>query len=349
MLQIDINGRKIGPGQPAYLVAEIGINHNGDMNLAHQTMLAAKESGADAVKFQNYRTEDFISDRNLTYCYQSQGQEVCESQFEMFKRHEISYRQLESLFKYAASIGIDIHSTPTNADGVEALCDLKAGVLKNGSDYLTHLPLIQTMGETGLPTVLSTGMALKQEIDEAVDVFTRTGNRKLLLLHCTSLYPTPASEVNLNRMRSLAKNYQTLVGFSDHHEGTQAAQMAIAMGAVWIEKHFTLDCNLPGPDHRFSSNPAEFSQLVKQVRSVEQLLGRNNLECSDAEIEQRKQFCLSCTAAKDLPAGHNLQKGDVVFQRPGTGLAPKFALQIYGKSLKSSLVSGQQIQWEDLR
>ncbi len=349
MLQINICGRQIGLGQPAYLVAEIGINHNGDMDLARQTTLAAKESGADAVKLQNYRTEDFISDRGLTYRYHSQGQEVCESQFDMFKRCELNRQQLENLFEYAASIGIDIHSTPTNTDGIKALCDLGVGVLKNGSDYLTHLPLIQAMGETKLPTVLSTGMAVKQEIDDAVDTFTKTGNQKLLLLHCTSLYPTPADEVHLNKIRSLAKNYQCLSGFSDHSEGTQAAQLAVAMGAVWIEKHFTISRDLPGPDHHFSSDPDEFSQLVKQIRLVEQLLGKGGLGGSEAETEPRKQFRLSCAAARDLPTGHKLKKDDFVFQRPGSGLAPKFASQMYGKSLKSSLVAGQQFQWKDLK
>src|SRR5262245_21502144 len=168
---LQIGSRKVGQGHPSYLVAEIGINHNGDMDLARRAIDAARAAGADAVKFQNYRTEDFVTDRSLTYTYKSQGSSVTEPHYDMFKRCELSDEQVAGLKQSCDSAGIDFHSTPTSEEGIRLLVDLGVSVLKNGSDYLGHLPLIAAMGRTGLPTVLSTGMATRSDIEEAVAVF----------------------------------------------------------------------------------------------------------------------------------------------------------------------------------
>lgn len=337
---INIGSSTIGNDHPAYIVAEIGINHNGDINLAKEAIKAAKAAGVDAVKFQNYQTEDFISDKNLTYEYLSQGKKIVESQFEMFKRCELSQDDLIELINYCKEINIDIHSTPTNEQGVKLLAELGVSVLKNGSDYLAHLPLIRAMGETGLPTVLSTGMATLGEIDDAVRVFKETGNEQLVLLHCTSSYPTKAEDVHLNKITSFKSAFNTLVGLSDHTYGVVSAILSTYFGVCWIEKHFTLDKSLAGPDHHFSADPIEMSELVKSVRFAEKALGSSVIEPTHAEAYSRTNFRLSCISAKPLDVGHVLTKNDIRFQRPGTGFLPKEAKLILGIKLKRAIKAG---------
>lgn len=341
-MRVNIGQRRVGHDAPCYVVAEVGINHNGDMGLARKAIIAAKQAGADAVKFQNYRTEDFLSDRSLTYRYLSQGREVEESQYDMFKRCEFDRGRLAELARCCADVGVDFHSTPTGEDGIADLLALGAPVLKNGSDFLTHLPLVRAMGRTGLPTVLSTGMATLAEIDDAARAFRETGNDKLILLACTSRYPTPAAEVHLRRIPSLARAFGCPVGFSDHTEGTAAAVGAVALGACWVEKHFTLDRDLPGPDHRFSSDPQEFAALTRSIRFLEEALGSSRIEPTAAEASSRAGFRLSCVAARALPQGHRVEPEDVVFRRPGSGVRPDDAQTlVIGRRLTQNLMAGQ--------
>jgi N,N'-diacetyllegionaminate synthase len=348
MRHILIGERRIGPDHPAFLVAEIGINHNGDMELARAMIDAAAESGADSVKFQNYRTEDFISDRSLTYEYVSQGKPVVETCYDMFKCCELSRDDLMMLSEHCSRRGVVFHSTPTSPDGIADLLAASASVFKNGSDYLTHLPLIRAMGETGLPTVISTGMATLCEIDEAVRIFRATGNDRLILLHCTSCYPTLDQEVNLRRIPALAMAFGCLVGFSDHTCGILGAAGAVLLGACWIEKHFTLDKNLPGPDQSYSSDPAEFKSLVESVRSIEKMKGTSGIQPTVSETRSRREFRLSCVAANELSAGHDLTEADIAFRRPGIGLPPGQAHLLLGRRLKHSLSCGEVITLNDL-
>ncbi len=349
MSPIQIGDRWVGKNWPCLIVAEIGLNHNGEMALARQMIDAVAELGADAVKCQTYRTEDFIADRSLTYEYVSQGKTVVESQYEMFKRCELSQAALSELKTYSEQRGLIFHSTPTSETGVGDLVRLGVPVLKNGSDYLTHLPLIQAMGRTGLPTVLSTGMATLAEIDDAVRTFRETGNERLILLHCVSAYPTPFEEVHLRKMPTLAAAFGCLVGFSDHTQGVASAVGAAALGACWIEKHFTLDKGLPGPDHRFSSDTAEFRELVEAVRAVESCLGEECVKPTLGEMRGRRDFRLSCVAACDLPAGHLLTSGDITFCRPGTGLPPKALDWLIGQRLGHAVTSGQVLEGGDFQ
>jgi len=340
MAPLHIAGRALGPGQPVFIAAEIGINHNGDMGLARRMVDAAAAAGADAVKFQNYRTEDFVSDRSLTHEYENAGRVVRESQYDMFKRYELPRESLRALSDHCRARGVIFFSTPSGEEGIGDLLAVQAPLLKNGSDYLTNLPLIRAMARTGLPTALSTGMATEEEIRDAVDAFRGAGNDQLIVLHCTSTYPAPDQDVNLRRIPALAGTFGALVGLSDHSFGVTAAIGSVAMGACFIEKHFTLDKNLPGPDHRFSSDPTEFAQLVQGVRAIERQLGNNRIGPAPSEIEGRAGFRLSCVAARDLPAGHVLQQADVVFRRPGTGLPPKAIDQILGRKLAASFAGG---------
>jgi len=345
VLQID--GRPIGPGHPSYIVAEIGINHNGDLDLARKSIDAAKAAGADAVKFQNYRTEDFLSDRKLTYTYVSQGKSVTEAQFDMFKRCELSRDHLRQLADHCRAIGIAMHSTPTGQDGIDDLLAAGVGVLKNGSDYLTNLDLVAAFARTGLPTVLSTGMATVAEIDDAVRTYRAAGGQDLILLHCTSSYPTPPDQINLTRIPVLRDSFGCLVGFSDHSAGTIAAVASIAFGACWIEKHFTFDRTLPGPDHHFSSDPAEFRQLVDSVRFAEAALGTPTLGPTANEEKGRLDFRLSCVAARSLPAGTELSIADIAFRRPGNGVRPAERGLLLGRRLKSAVEIGHLFTGSD--
>jgi N-acetylneuraminate synthase/N,N'-diacetyllegionaminate synthase len=325
------------------LIAEIGINHNGDINLAEGMICAAKKAGADFVKFQNYLTEDFLSDRTLTYTYRSEGREVTESQFEMFKRCELSESDLARLKCCCDSEGVAFFSTPTSFEGVDVLAKIGTAYLKNGSDYLGHLPLIRHMARTGIPTILSTGMAAEMEISEAVEAYRGAGGSELVLLACTSAYPTPPDCANLRRIPELTRIFSCEAGFSDHTAGWEAAVAAVCLGACMIEKHFTTDRNLPGPDQWFSSDPAEFAELVRRVRETETLLGRPDLQPTAVESTAREGFRLSCVAVRDLPAGHSMQRDDIVFRRPATGLPPAQFDSLPGKTLRRAIRAGEPI------
>ena len=340
MKYIEIGNRRAGPGCPAYIIAEIGINHNGERTLAEQTIAAAAAVGVDAVKFQNYRVEDFLSDRSMMYGYRSQGESVVESQYDMFKRCELTGDDLSFLHDTCTRHGVDFLSTPTSEDGVTALTALGVSALKNGSDYLGHLDLISAMARTGLPTIISTGMATEEEVAEAVGAYRSAGGRDLVLLHCVSIYPTPIDQLNLRRMQSLATTFACVVGFSDHSQGEIAAATAVALGAAVIEKHVTLSHELPGPDHTFSAEPDELKTLVERVRTVEDALGSTAVVPAGGEMGARTDFRLSCVAAHGLNAGHRLTCADVAFRRPGTGYRPALATRLLGCVLSRTVECG---------
>ena len=344
---IQIGGCLVGDKQPCFLVAEVGINHNGDLDLAHRLIDAAAGAGADTVKFQNYRTEDFLSDRSLTYEYVSQGKTVVEAQYDMFKRCELSLAALVKLREHCDRRGIIFHSTPTSEEGINDLVSAGVPLLKNGSDYLVHLPLIQAMARTGLPVVISTGMATLAEIDNAVRAFREAGGKDLILLHCTSSYPTLPKDLHLRKILALIAAFGCLVGLSDHTQGIVAPIGAVALGACYIEKHFTLDKNLPGPDHHFSADPREFRTLVKAVRTMENSLGESTIGPTPSEVIGRQNFRLSCVAVQDLPIGHCLSESDVVFRRPGTGLLPQAVDWIVGRHLGSDVYAGKVLEPDD--
>jgi N,N'-diacetyllegionaminate synthase len=348
MTSVRIGRRLLGEGQPVFIAAEIGINHNGDMELAKRMIQAATEVGADGVKFQNYRAEDFLSDRTLTYEYVSQGRTVVEPQYDMFKRCELSREQLFELRDYCDRCGVVFFSTPTGEDGLADIVETGALLVKNGSDYLTHLPLIQAMARSRLVTVLSTGMAVQEEIDDAVAAFREAGGENLVLLHCTSSYPTPDDEVNLRRVQRLAALYNCPVGFSDHTWGVDAAMGAVVLGACFVEKHFTLDKNLQGPDQHFSCDPEELRMLVNGIRRMELQLGSDDTGPTASELKGRQDYRLSCVARRDLAAGYRLQKGDIAFRRPGYGMPPKLCGTLLGRTLKQVVVAGHIFNRSDI-
>lgn len=348
-MKLRVQGRDIGEDAPCFLAAEIGINHNGDMDLAREMIFAAAHAGADAVKFQNYRTDDFVTDRSLTHSYVSRGREVVESQYEMFRRCELPPGAVATLAGWARDAGVAFFSTPTGQDGIDELVRAGAAMVKNGSDMLTHVELVAAMARSGLCCVLSTGMATRDEIDDAVIAFREAGGRELILLHCTSSYPTPARDVHLRKLASLGARYGCPVGLSDHTLGIHAALGAVSLGASFIEKHFTLDRGMEGPDHAMSSDPAEFAALARGVREVESMLGHGELGPTEAEARSRESFRISCVARTDLAAGSRLEPASITFRRPGTGLPPKAADRLVGMTLTRALRSGAVLLPQDLR
>ena len=345
---VEVAGRKIGLGQPCFIVAEAGINHNGDVGLAKLLIDAAAEAGADAVKFQNYSTEDFLSNRDLTFTYVSQGHQITEAQYDAFKRCELSPDELAELKSHCDARGIVFQSTPSSPRGIKDLMAIGAPFLKSSSDCLTHLELIRAMGETGLPTAISTGMATGAEIEKAVEAFHETGNRNLVLLHCVSSYPTPENETNLARIPRLARAFDCPIGFSDHTLGTLAAALSVALGACLIEKHCTLDHDLPGPDHWFSLSPGELAELVKAARSAQKMVGTSDLSPTKSEEQGRLDFRLSCVAATDLPKGHRLTVQDIAFRRPGHGMPPNEVSLLDGRILRRAVPNGHVFVVEDM-
>jgi len=332
-----IAGRELAAGKPVFIVAEVGINHNGDMELAKEGIDAAAEAGADSVKFQNFATEDFVADKSLMFTYKSQGKEVTESQYDMFKRNEIGPDEIALLKEHCDKRGVVFHSTPTSEKGIQDLVDVETPVLKNGSDYLSHIKIVQAMGKTGLPTVLSTGMATVTDMDESIRAFRQTGNEDLIVLQCTSNYPTAPEDVHLAKMQTISQTFDCQVGLSDHTLGTVAAVGATLLGACWIEKHFTIDRNLPGPDHWFSSDPDEMKQLVRDVRAAEKMMGNPALIVEEKERFSQENYRLSCVAMSDLKEGHVITEADIDYQRPGHGLRPSHAHLLVGRTLKQSV------------
>lgn len=347
-MMIKAGNKFIGEAHPCFIAAEIGINHNGDMELAKEMIDAAAAAGADGVKFQNYYTEDFILNRELTYTYVSAGKEITEPQFDMFKRYELSFEQLTILKEHCDKRNVVFFSTPTSKRGIDDLMKLDVPLLKNGSDLLVNLPLVKLMAKTGIPTIISTGMAFASEIDDAVRAFEEAGGKELMILHCTSSYPTPDEDVNLLKLESLRKAFGYPVGFSDHTWGTEAAIAAVTLGCPFIEKHFTTDKNLPGPDHRFSSDAAEFKRLIEGVRKTEKMLGTARLGPTTSEKAGRMDFRLSCAAARDISKGETVSEDDIIFVRPASGLHPRFFESLANRKVKRSMTRGQFIHLKDV-
>jgi N,N'-diacetyllegionaminate synthase len=341
MRTVSAAGRAIGPGEPCFVAVEVGLNHNGDLSLAHKLIDAAADAGADAVKFQTYRTEDFVTDRSVTYEYLSEGETVIEPQYDMFKRYELPEDGWAELLEHCGQRGVVFFSTPTGTETLEQLVRIGTPLLKNGSDYLVHLPLIRAMARTEIPTVLSTGMSTLEEIDDAVGAFRDAGGEELILLHCTSSYPTPPEDVHLRKIQTLAERFDCPIGLSDHTDGIVAALGAVALGACFLEKHFTLDKELPGPDHRFSADPAELRALVDAVRALEQSLGDDELGPAESETLGRRDYRLSCVAASELVAGTVIAERDVAFRRPGTGLPPARLESLVGRRLRTDVAEGE--------
>ncbi|EDU36131.1 N-acetylneuraminate synthase family protein [Clostridium sporogenes] len=349
MNKIKINDYKyIGENQPCFIIAEAGINHNGDINIAKKMIDAAKECGVDAIKFQTFKAEEFISNKNETYTYKSQGKEITESMYQMFKRYEFTKEEWIEIANYCSEKNVIFFSTPQNPSDLDFLIEIvDLPIIKVGADDLTNLELMSYYASKDKPMIISAGMAYISEIEDAVEAI-RKDNNKLVILHCVSSYPAEAEEVNLRKMNTIKQAFEVITGFSDHTIGTTAAVGAVALGAKVIEKHFTLDKNMVGPDHWFSSDTKELKKLVNDIRYIEKSLGSSQVKPTGKEIEMRKIARRSIVATRDLKVGDVIEERKLDYKRPGSGLPPKFAKYILNKKVKRNIKSGEIITFYDV-
>lgn len=330
-----------------YLIAEGGVNHNGDLHLAYQLIDAAKQSGADAVKFQTFKTENLLTRSAPLAEYQKKMGLV--SQFDMAKQLELSFDDFKKLKNYSEKAGITFLSTPDDEESLEFLNALDVGLIKIGSGEVTHLPFLRLAAKTGKPIILSTGMSTLEEVREAVDVILTAGNARLILLHCVSAYPAPSEQINLRAMQTLKSVFQLPVGFSDHTLGIHISLAAAALGAKVIEKHLTIDRNLPGPDHASSLDPSEMKSLAEGLAQVALAMGSGVKEPAPCERDTKEVVLKSIVAKRDLKSGAVITEADVAFKRPGNGIAPKYLDKIVGLTVKEYVKKDTLLSWDMLQ
>jgi N-acetylneuraminate synthase/N,N'-diacetyllegionaminate synthase len=338
---IDLAGRAVGEGAPCLVVAEAGVNHNGDVELAERLVDAAAAACADAVKFQSFRAEAVASAGAPKAAYQRAATGEEESQQEMLRALELSAETHRRLQRRAQEHGLLFLSTPFDAASADLLEELGVPAFKVASPDLTNLPFLEYLAAKGRPLIVSTGMAELSEVEAALAALARVGATDVVLLQCVSSYPAPAAEQNLRTIPALAARFGVPVGFSDHTTGGAAALAAVALGACLLEKHFTLDRTLPGPDHAASLEPAELAGLVRDVREVEAALGDGVKRPTPAERENRELVRRSLAAAVDLPAGTLLERSMLTALRPGTGIAPSRIDEVVGRRLRRSVAGGE--------
>ena len=331
------------------VIAEVGVNHNGDMSLAKKMIDKAKESGADAVKFQTFSAESLASINTPKVKYQEQTTSVSETHFQMLKKLELSKENHFILNEYCTNSGIKFLSTPYDIDSAEFLNCLNIEMFKTASADIVDLPLQKFLASTGKPVVVATGMASLGEIEYVTNIFQEASNENIVLLHCVSNYPCSDASINLKAMNTLKKAFQLPVGFSDHSKGSLAACLSVAFGAKVIEKHFTLDKSMEGPDHRASSSPKEFSDLVKNVRRAETILGSLKKHCQEEERQMASVSRKSIVLSKDCSRGTILEERHLVLRRPGTGILSHHLSGFIGAVLKSDLPAGAMLKWSDLQ
>lgn len=349
MSEFVINGRKIGPAEPPFVILEAGINHNGDMALVTQMIRAAKQAGADAIKFQTFKAAEFISDPDLMFTYKSQGKEVTESMLAMFQRYEFSREEWSKVKQACDEQGILFLSTPQNVSDLELLLEIGVPALKVGSDDFTNLPLLKRYAATGLPLIVSCGMADLSEVRDALEVTGALEGKPVLLMLCTSQYPTPPQDVNLLKLRTLGATFPGLIlGFSDHTQGPVAAVGSCALGASAFEKHFTLDHDLPGPDHWFSEEPAGAAEWVDAIRKASLMLGMAEVRPTLAEMAMRRLARRSIVALRDIAEGEVYSEDNLGLRRPGDGMPPALIEGAWGGTARHALKKGQQLTPEDI-
>jgi N,N'-diacetyllegionaminate synthase len=331
-----------------FIIAEAGVNHNGSLDLAIQLIDAAKTSGADAVKFQTFRADLLATRTAHKAAYQDRTIAKEESQFEMLRRLELDAEAHERLIEHCTEAGIQFLSSPFDLQSADLLAAMNLRIYKIPSGEITNVPFLKHIARKGKPIILSTGMSTLGEVEEAIHVLQEAGAQELTLLHCVTEYPAPYDEVNLRAMRTLREAFGLPVGYSDHTPGIEIAVAAVALGAVVIEKHFTIDRSFPGPDHAASLEPAELQQMVTSIRHVEDALGtgiKKPAKCEEPNISVARK---SVVAARALPAGHKLEEADMDIKRPGNGLAPKSLPFLIGRTLRVGLGEDETIHWDHL-
>ena len=316
------------------IIAEAGINHNGSIEIAKRLVDKAVEAGVDYIKFQTFKTENLVSKDAKKAEYQKrnmQGED--DSQFNMLKKLELTSQQHEELISYCQQKGIKFFSTAFDLDSIEYLASLHLGVWKIPSGEITNYPYIKKIASYGQPVIMSTGMCDDNDITNALSVLEKFGTARenVTILHCNTQYPTPMEDVNLKAMQTIQKTYNVKVGYSDHTKGIEVPIAAVALGATVIEKHFTLDRNMPGPDHKASLEPNELKAMVSAIRNIEKALGDGVKKVSLSEQSNKSVARKSIVAAYDIKKGETLNENNMAVKRPGTGINPMKWEEVIGK------------------
>jgi sialic acid synthase SpsE len=346
--QILIGDRPVGLGQEPFIVAEVGINHNGDINRALEMINVASRAGCDAVKFQTFKADQFINDPAQIFTYQSQGREVSESMLEMFKRYELPDSAWQILKEECRKANIIFFSTPQNITDLRILEKVGVPAIKVGSDDFTNLPLLKEYAKTGLPLILSTGMSNLAEAYQALEVIGALESYPAILLVCTSQYPTLPKDVNLARIAALKAAFPMVpIGFSDHTRGALASSIAVSLGACFLEKHFTLSHDLPGPDHWFSEDPTGLLDWVSSIRTAYSMLGSPVVRPTSQEKINKGEYQRRIVAAKDINPGDTFVEESFIMRRVpgGRGLPPSFVDYLLGRSALRDYRAGEPIEF----
>jgi N,N'-diacetyllegionaminate synthase len=336
---IEIGGRRVGPGQPCYLVAEAGVNHDGDLDRALMLVRAARDAGADAVKFQLFRADDLATATAPKAEYQTRTTGAEEPQAEMLRALELPDAAFARLADEARAVGVDFLCAPYSQRDADVLARL-VPAFKVASALLVEPRFLAHLASFGKPLLLSTGMATMDEIRDALEIVR---GHDVVLLQCTTEYPAAVADANVRAMATLEREFAVAVGFSDHTTGDTAALAAIALGACVLEKHFTLDRTLPGPDHSASLEPDELAALVRKVRDVEAALGSPDKRPTAGEIANRGRMRRSIVTAVDIPAGTTLTEAHLALKRPGDGLSPRMLDDVIGRTARVDIARDTQL------
>lgn len=345
--KVKIGDRLVGEGEPVFIVGEAGSNHNRKLGQAKRLIDVAADAGVDAVKFQTFSADKIVAKTGPKAGYMEKVSEK-ESVYEIFKRIELPREWHRELAEYASKKGLIFLSSPFDEEAVNLLDELGVPAFKVASGELTNLPLIRYMARKGKPLIVSTGAATMDEVGEAVSVIRDAGNKKIVLLHCVANYPAALEDTNLLAMGVLKQKFKLPVGYSDHTLGTTAPLAAVTLGAVMMEKHFTLSRKLPGPDHFYALEPDELKAMVESIRAVEKLIGSPTKQPAKAEQEVRKLARRSIFAKVNIPAGTFIRREMLALLRPAIGLEPKYLDLIIGGKVKVEIKKNEPITREKI-
>ncbi len=347
MKTISISGKKTGKNFPVFIIAEAGVNHNGSLRLAKKLVDAAARAGADAVKFQTFCAEKLVTRESPLAPYQKK--KGVRSQYQMLKLLELSQHEFTELFSYAQQKKIIFLSTPFDGESADFLFRLGVRAFKVGSGDMTNLPLLAHLAQKKMPVILSTGMATLQEVKDAVDTLRKNGLKDMILLHCVSSYPAQAADCNLRAIRTMEETFHVPCGFSDHTMGFEVSCAAAALGACIIEKHFTIDKSLPGPDHKMSLSPDEFSEFVRAVRNAGKALGDGLKKPVPCELPVKKVARKSIVASRGILKGEGITENMLCMKRPETGIPPRDIKKVLTMKARKNITVDTVLQWSMLK
>lgn len=327
-----------------FIIAEAGVNHNGSIELAKKLIDVASSAGADAVKFQSFKAEKLVTKKAKKADYQIENTQNKESQFDMIKKLELDYTKHQELMDYAVSKDIMFLSSPFDLESIDLLNKLGIEIFKVPSGEITNVPYLKKIAKLNKKVIISTGMTTMSEIEFALDILRENGTEDVSVLHCNTEYPTPMEDVNLNAMNTIKDGFKVPVGYSDHTLGIEIPIAAVALGATIIEKHFTLDKQMDGPDHRASLDPNELIEMVKAIRNIEIALGDGIKKPSNSEKKNLKIARKSIVAKRDIKEGEKLTIENLDIKRPGEGLSPMFWENVIGQTAKRDFEEDELIQ-----